>query len=68
MVTYTAIVALAEKLLENCSRPDCQDHIDVFTQPPYYYYGYEKSLKYAKSAQWNPKADPNSPWTIEIVT
>ena len=67
MVIYTAVVALAEKLLENCSRTDCPDHIDVFAQVPYYM-GYSSILKYSKGARWNPNADPNSPWTVEIVT
>ena len=67
MVIYTAVVAMAEKLLENCSREDCPDHIDVFTQPPYYP-GYSDILRHAQGARWNPDADPNSPWTVEIVT
>ena len=67
MVIYTAVVALAEKLLENCSRADCPDHIDVFTQVPFYY-KYQNLLNYSKGARWNLNADPNSPWTVEIVT
>ncbi len=67
MVTYSAVIAIAEKLLENCSRPDCPDHIDVFTQPPYYdVYAY--SFQHVKIANWNPQADPTSDYTVEIVT
>ena len=66
MVISTAVAALTRKLLSECT-DSCPDHIDVFAQRPYYE-GYTHIVEQVPNAQWNLDADPNSPWTIEILT
>lgn len=66
MLIGVALSVITRRLLEECSDL-CPDHIDVFVQKPYYS-GYVDILKEVHNAKWNPEADPNSPWTIEILT
>lgn len=67
MVINVAIAALSKKILASCTQ-DCPSHIDVFAQTPYYSaYPFLSELD-STTARWNPNADPNSPWTIEILT
>ena len=66
MVIYVTVVALTEKILKSCS-VNCPDRVDVFSQVPYYS-SYPDIIARISTARWNLSADPNSPWTIEIVT
>ena len=64
MVLSVAVEALAKKILARCTQ-DCPEKVDVFAQRPYYT-GY--AMLDLPTAQWNPDADPRSPWTIEFNT
>ena len=66
MVIYITVVALTEKILKSCS-VNCPDRVDVLAQVPYYA-SYPDIIARISTARWNLSADPNSPWTIEIVT
>lgn len=67
MVLNLAVAALSRKMLAGCTQ-DCPSKVDVFVQTPYYTdYQNLREIESA-TARWNPAADPNSPWTIEILT
>ena len=65
MVLNLAVSALSKKILAKCTH-NCPGQVDVFAQRPYY--GAFANLLDFSTAQWNPDADPASPWTIEIHT
>ena len=65
MVLDAAVSALSKKLLSACTQ-DCPTHVEFFAQRPYYP-GYGGLVDFP-TAKWNPDADPDSPWTIEILT
>lgn len=68
MVLNLAVAALSRKMLSSCTK-DCPEKVDVFAQTPYYA-GYPglAELQGSATARWNTDADPNSSWTIEILT
>ena len=53
-------------LLKNCTS-NCPPVVDVLVQPPYYD-NYPNIVGLVKTARWNTSADPDSPYTIEILT
>ena len=66
MVLNLAMIALSKKILARCTQ-DCPEKVDVFSQRPYFM-GYKRIADSIPTTQWNPDADPNSPWTIEMNT
>ncbi len=65
MVINVAVAALSKKILANCTG-GCPSRVEYFAQTPYYT-GYTYLMD-IPTAVWNPNADPESPWTIEILT
>ena len=51
----------------NAGRTDCPPAVDVFVQTPFYS-GYPSLVEYISTANWNPRANISSEFTIEIVT
>ena len=66
MVINVAVAAMSKRMLESC-KDECPDQVDVFAQLPYFS-TYKFMMTQIPTARWNASADPNSPWTIEIVT
>lgn len=66
MMLHATISALSQMILDNCIS-NCPPVVDVLVQPPYYE-NYPYVVDLVKTAQWNTTADPDSPYTIEILT
>ncbi|XP_064387369.1 uncharacterized protein LOC135335756 [Halichondria panicea] len=69
MVIHSALAVISKRILQECSSSleVCPTAVDVFAQAPYYP-GYIFISSNCPNTRWNASADPNSPFTIEILT
>jgi L-tryptophan--pyruvate aminotransferase len=66
MMLHATIAALSQMILKSCTS-NCPAVVDVLVQPPHYE-NYLFLVDMVKTAKWNSTADPDSPYTIEILT